>query len=100
MARARKASGGGARRGGGSARATKTTSRKKPAAPAQDVEVVEEAGGMSLDDGVILGTFLALLIAFVLIDKARGAYGEGMFFTGDQPDGLESLELTGDRAPE
>lgn len=95
MARARKTSGSRRSGGGGSsARATKSTSRKSKAPAAADVEVVEEAGGLGIEDGVVLGTFLALLIAFVLIDKARGSYGEGLFFTGDQAEELatESFE--------
>tara|TARA_R110002126_G_scaffold64513_5_gene165158 strand:- start:7104 stop:7400 length:297 start_codon:yes stop_codon:yes gene_type:complete len=87
MARARKQSGA-PRKGAAPARATKSTSRKTKSSASSDVEVVEEAGGLGIEDGVILGTFLALLLAFILIDKSRGAYGEGMFFTGDQAEEL------------
>jgi len=87
MARARKQSGA-ARSGAAPARATKSTSRKPKSSASADVEVVEEAGGLGIEDGVILGTFLALFLAFILIDKSRGAYGEGMFFSGDQAEEL------------
>jgi hypothetical protein len=83
MARARKQPNA-PRKGAAPARATKSTSRKTKSSASADVEVVEEAGGLGIEDGVILGTFLALLLAFILIDKSRGAYGQGMFFADDQ----------------
>jgi hypothetical protein len=58
-------------------RSTRSTSRKSKAAA---VEIVEEESGMSMPEAVIIVTTLVLLAAFVMLDKARGSYGEGMFF--------------------
>lgn len=44
------------------------------------VEVVEEDAGLGIAEGVILATAVVLLAAFIMLDKARGSYGEGMFF--------------------
>ena len=76
MARSTKrSSGGSAARSSGS----RSTSRKSPARPAE-LEIVEEKPGFGLEEGVIFITTLVLVIAFVMIDRARGGYGEGMFF--------------------
>jgi hypothetical protein len=81
MARSRTRSGGGGGGGGkggaGQARAAKS---RKPA-PVAEVEVVEESGGMTIDDGIPIITTILLIAAFVLVDYALGTqYGEGMFF--------------------
>ncbi|MFT7486974.1 MAG: hypothetical protein ACI9F9_002832 [Candidatus Paceibacteria bacterium] len=60
-------------------RAPKAKSRKAPAQA--EVEVVEEAGGMTIDDGIPIITSLLLIAAFLCVDYALGMqYGEGMFF--------------------
>ncbi len=71
MARARKQSSGGSRS------TTRSTSRKTRTA---EVEVVEEDEGFGFEEGIIFITTVVLVITFLLIDKSRGAYGEGMFF--------------------
>jgi len=77
MARSR-SRGAGARKGG-EARSSK--SKKKAAPAAAEVEVVEEAGGMTIDDGIPMVTTLILLVAIVLTDYVLGThYGEGLFF--------------------
>lgn len=74
MARSRSRSGGGGRQ------QPKAKSRKS-AAPAAEVEVVEESGGLSIDDGIPIVTTLLLITAFVLVDYVLGTqYGAGMFF--------------------
>ncbi len=79
MARSRSRSGGGGAKGGGKSRAAKS---RKGAAPAvADVEVVEESGGLTIDDGIPIMTTVLLIAAFLLVDYALGVqYGEGMFF--------------------
>ena len=59
-----------------------STSRRVPASkPSRaSVEVVEEEAGLGIAEGVILATSVVLLAAFLMLDKARGGYGEGMFF--------------------
>jgi hypothetical protein len=77
MARSRSRSGGGAKKKG----ADRQAKSRKAAAPVAEVEVVEEEGGMSIDDGIPIITGLLLLVAFVLVDYVLGVhYGEGMFF--------------------
>lgn len=62
-----------------SGRATaRSTSRK--ARPSAEVEVVEEEAGYGFEEGIIFITTVVLVVAFVLVDKARGVYGEGLFF--------------------
>ena len=61
--------------------ATRTKSRK--AAAAVEVEVVEEEGGLGMEDGMLIVTSLVLLVAFFFVDYGRGAYSEGMFFKRD-----------------
>ena len=76
MARSRSRKGAGAKSGGRQAK-----SRKAAPAPVADVEVVEEEGGMGIDDGIPIITGVLLLVAFVLVDYVLGNhYGEGMFF--------------------
>jgi len=78
MARSRSRSGASAQKPGGSSRQAK--SRKAAPAPAE-VEVVEETGGMTIDDGIPIVTGLMLLVAFVLVDYVLGGqYATGMFF--------------------
>lgn len=46
-----------------------------------DVEVVEEAGGMDLDTGVGIVTFLLLIAALLLVDYELGkSLGAGIVF--------------------
>lgn len=76
MARSKGRSGGGRRSGGGA--------RTEAAQPvADEIEVVEEDGGMGIDDGIAFVTTVLLLGAFLCIDYARGAYhGSGLLFKG------------------
>ena len=60
-----------------SGRTAKATSRK-PAAT--EVEVVEEADDGNMDSGMAIMTTLVLVAAFLMVDKLRGMYDEGMFF--------------------
>ena len=69
MARARKQSGG--------RPAARSTSRKERPA---EVEIVEEEGGFGFEEGIVFITSIVLVVAFVMVDMARGGYGEGMFF--------------------
>ena len=57
--------------------AARSTSRKTRTT---EVEVVEEDQGFGMEEGIIFMTTLILVVAFVLVDMARGKYGEGMFF--------------------
>ncbi len=59
-----------------SSRATKS---RKPAATAE-VEVVEEEDGGNIDTGIVMFTTLMLVAAFLMVDKLRGLYDEGLFF--------------------
>ena len=75
-----------ARSRGRSTRAAKKPARqpkaksKKPAAPAAEVEVVEEAKGETVDGGIVIITSVVLLAAILFVDKLLARYGEGVFF--------------------
>jgi hypothetical protein len=66
-------------------RETKAKSRRAegPAAAAAEVEIVEEEKGLGLDDGIVLGTTLLLLVAWILTDYVLGTdyagKGTGLF---------------------
>lgn len=60
--------------------ATRTQSKKKAAAPAAEVEIVEEEKGLGLDDGMIVIASIILLVAILMVDKAQAAYDAGFFF--------------------
>ena len=78
MARSRSRSSGGRKKADDKGRQAK--SRKK-VAPVAEVEVVEESGGLTIDDGIPIITGVLLIVAFVLVDYVLGHhYGEGMFF--------------------
>ena len=91
MARSKGRSGGNRSKGGG-APARKSTSRSQSAAAVVDeIEVVEEEGGLGIDDGIVIMTFLLLLAGFLCIDYARGqSHGEGILFKGkyEAPEGF------------
>lgn len=78
MARSKGRSGGGRRSAGGG------SSRRAAAEPvADEIEVVEEDGGMGIEDGIVAVTTILLLSAFLFIDYARGTYhGAGLLFKG------------------
>lgn len=60
---------------------TRSQSRKAPAPAVAEVEVVEEEGGLGLEDGIIVLTTLALLVAIILIESHLvGVYGSGVIF--------------------
>jgi hypothetical protein len=72
---------------GAPARPPKATSRKAaskkdraPAVAAAEVEIVEEAGGAGVETAIAIFTFLALVVAFLMIDKVLGTYDTGLFF--------------------
>ncbi|MFT6110601.1 MAG: hypothetical protein ACJA2W_003528 [Planctomycetota bacterium] len=66
---------------GGAKPAPAAPKRREPVV--DEIEVVEEEGGMGVDDGIILMTTLILLVAFLMVDYNRGKnYGEGMLFAG------------------
>ena len=67
------------KKGASGGRASARSSSRK-ARPSAEVEVVEEETGYGFEEGVIFVTTLLLIVAFVMVDKARGAYGEGLFF--------------------
>lgn len=77
MARSRARTSGG--RKGAEPRQPKAKSRKA-AAPAE-VEVVEESGGMTIDDGIPIMSTVLLVAAILFVDYALAhQYGAGTFF--------------------
>jgi hypothetical protein len=70
------------------AKSRSRASSRKPASQsrkstdqAAEIEVVEEEGGLGIEDGVVLGTTLLLVVAILLIDRNLGVnFGQGMFF--------------------
>jgi len=64
-----------------SRRATSRSAGRRGAASGDEVEVVEEAGGMDLDAGLGIVTFLLLIVALVLVDYEMGTkMGAGILF--------------------
>jgi hypothetical protein len=59
-------------------RSAKATSRRPRAGG--EVEVVEEAPGLGATDAEAILTFVALVVAFVLVDMHLGRYDAGVFF--------------------
>ena len=55
-------------------RATSRTTTTTRRVAAEDVEVVEETGGMGLDAGIGIVTCLLLVIALVLVDYEMGKH--------------------------
>jgi len=74
----RKGRGGRVAKGGGAA--GRQTKSKKAAAPATEVEVVEERGGDGIDTGIAVITGILLLLAILFVDAHLGRYDSGMFF--------------------
>lgn len=63
---------------GGSGR---QTSSKTAAPQAAEVEVVEESGGMGIDAGIAIFTFIILVVACLFVDAHLGRYPDsGLFF--------------------
>jgi hypothetical protein len=59
---------------------SRSASSRKPSAAAE-VEVVEESGGMGIDDGIPIITTVLLIGALLMVDYAIGIhYGAGFFF--------------------
>lgn len=69
------------RSSGKKAGAGRQAKSKKKAAPVAEVEVVEETGGMGIDDAIPIVTGVILIVAFVLVDYVLGTdYHRGLFF--------------------
>lgn len=67
-------------RGAGARSSTKSKSKKK-APVAAEVEVVEEEGGMGIDDGIAITTTVILLAAILMVDYLMASYfGTGTLF--------------------
>lgn len=56
------------------AKGTKTTRRT------ETVTTVPEGEGLGFFTGMAIATSVLLVLAFVMIDKYRGSYGQGIFF--------------------
>ena len=68
-----------AKRTSSSRSSTRATSRKSSAST--DVEVVEEADGAGIDAGIIIMTFIVLIVALGLLDKVASVInGSGKMF--------------------
>ena len=69
------------RAGAASQRQTKATSRKRAGASTTAVEVVEENEGPGIETGIVVITFVLLVVGFLFVDRGLGhLYGEGLFF--------------------
>ena len=80
MARSQRKAGGSRSGGGASRGSTKSKSKK---AAAVEVEVVEEEGGMGIDDGIAIMTTLVLIAAILLVDYWQSVFADGgKFFSG------------------
>jgi hypothetical protein len=67
--------------GGGGGRNAQAKSRKEAPAKEAAVEVVEEGGGLGIDDGIVIVTAILFLAACLLLDKEMaGNYGSGWIF--------------------
>jgi len=66
MAKSRSRGGSRGRASASASRSVRSSSRRS--APSADVEVVEEAEGATWEAGVAVATFLALLLALILLD--------------------------------
>ena len=60
------------------ARQPRAKSRK--AAPAAEVEVLEEEDGTGIDTGIVIATSVLLVAAILCVDSLRGIFDAGMFF--------------------
>ena len=64
-------------RGGSVSKARK----EKKAAPAAEVEVVEEGKGMGMEDGMVIVTTVVLITTILMVDYHMASYfQDGMFF--------------------
>ena len=45
-----------------------------------EVEVVEEAGGLGIDAGIVIATAAMLVIGLLVVDALMGKLDKGMFF--------------------
>lgn len=59
-----------AQKGGGGRSSTRSKSKKAAPAEIAEVEVVEEAGGMGIGEGILIMTFIILTAAAVMTDYA------------------------------
>ncbi|MFT7479988.1 MAG: hypothetical protein ACI80N_003295, partial [Gammaproteobacteria bacterium] len=62
----------------------RSTSRKvdeAPSASSDEIEVLEEEAGLSMEDGIAIVTGIMLIIAILMVDYELGSsYGTGVFF--------------------
>ena len=81
MARSKRQSSGSSRASSGGARSsrssTRSTSRKSRVAEAEEAS---QDDGLGLTEGIVFATTIILVAAFVMLDMARGKYGEALFF--------------------
>jgi len=69
------------RKAGGSRGRSSTKSKSKKAPVAAEVEVLEEEGGLGIDDGIVITTTVVLLAAILMVDYLAAAYfGTGQLF--------------------
>lgn len=59
---------------------SKTAKGAKPARRTEAAAAQPEGEGLGFFAGMAIATSVLLLLAFVMIDKYRGGYGEGIFF--------------------
>ncbi len=64
---------------GGRGQPARAAAKSKKAASAE-VEAVEDAPGLGIDNGIAILTSVVLLGALVLIDMIQGKNGDGIFF--------------------
>ena len=77
------------RRSGGAPAAKQA--KAAPAPVVDEIEIVEEEGGMGVDDGIVIITTIMLLVGFLMLDYHRGKhYGEGMMFAGKFAESVDS----------
>ena len=64
-------------------RASKTASRSPKArskkTASAEVEIVDDEDEGDIESGIAIVTTIVLLVAFFMIDKLRGMYGESLF---------------------
>jgi hypothetical protein len=59
---------------------SKTAKGAKPARRTENAAPQPEGEGLGFFAGMAIATSVLLVLAFLMIDKFRGGYGEGIFF--------------------